>query len=110
MPVRQAVYLLLLITGVAGTWYYNLQLLDIPGGLSFDAFISAMYANPYTGTISNDLNFAFLTFLFWMIVEARRLGMKHWWGYLLVSFCVAFAAAFPLFLLMRERRLAELEQ
>ena len=41
----------------------------------------------------------------WILIEARRLQMKHSWLYLLTGCCVAFAFAFPLFLFMRERHL-----
>jgi uncharacterized membrane protein HdeD (DUF308 family) len=41
-----------------------------------------------------------------VIVEARRLGMRHAWLYLVISGITAFAFGFPLFLAMRERHLA----
>lgn len=41
-----------------------------------------------------------------VIVEARRLGMRRAWLYLVVSGVTAFAFGFPLFLAMRERHLA----
>ena len=42
-----------------------------------------------------------------VIVEARRVGMRFAWLYLVVSGVTAFAFGFPLFLAMRERRLAQ---
>jgi len=44
-----------------------------------------------------------------MIMEARKLGMKRVWLYILASGVTAFAFTFPLFLAMRERKLAQLE-
>jgi hypothetical protein len=44
--------------------------------------------------------------MIWMVREARRLEMRHAWVYVVLVFGVAFAFACPLFLLMRERRLA----
>lgn len=41
-----------------------------------------------------------------VIVEARRLGMRLGWLYVVVSGFTAFAFGFPLFLAMRERHLA----
>jgi len=41
-----------------------------------------------------------------VIVEARRLGMRHGWLYLVASALTAFAFGFPLFLALRERHLA----
>lgn len=40
-----------------------------------------------------------------MIIEARRLRMRAWWAYVVATFMIAFACAFPLFLLMREAHL-----
>jgi uncharacterized membrane protein len=40
-----------------------------------------------------------------MIFEAKRLGMKRVWLYLLLSGVTAFAATFPFFLAMRELKL-----
>jgi hypothetical protein len=44
-----------------------------------------------------------------MIMEAKRLGMKRVWLYIVASGVTAFAFTFPLFLAMRERKLAQLE-
>ena len=44
-----------------------------------------------------------------MIVEGRRLQMRHLQWPVLASMLVAFAAGAPLFLLMRERHLQHLE-
>ncbi|MCU1438198.1 MAG: hypothetical protein JWP66_1285 [Naasia sp.] len=41
-------------------------------------------------------------------VEAKRLGMRFAWLYILGSALTAFAVTFPLFLALRERRLAAL--
>jgi len=46
-------------------------------------------------------------FLIWSFVEARRLTMPYWWIYALLTFSIALAFALPLFLLNRERRIAE---
>jgi signal transduction histidine kinase len=43
-----------------------------------------------------------------MVVESKRLQMKHLWIVLLSAVTIAFAFAAPLFLFLRERRLAEL--
>ncbi|MET0296606.1 MAG: DUF2834 domain-containing protein, partial [Microbacterium sp.] len=40
-----------------------------------------------------------------IVVEARRLGMKRAWLYIALSLVTAFAFTFPLFLAMRQRAL-----
>jgi hypothetical protein len=44
-----------------------------------------------------------------MVTEARRLGIRFVWLYVLLGFAVAISVTFPLFLIARERRLAKLE-
>ena len=44
-----------------------------------------------------------------MIFEAKKLGMKRVWLYIVLSGVTAFAFTFPLFLAMRERKLLALE-
>ena len=103
---RQVLYLGLAIAGLLITWYFNIQFMLAHGG-SFDLllFLSAGFANPAVSSLSGDLLVACLVFLVWLPIEAQRLGMRHWWLYLLLTFMVAFAFAFPMFLYMRERRL-----
>jgi len=43
-----------------------------------------------------------------MVVEARRLKMRNWWAYILLTFLIAFAFACPLFLMLRELKLQSL--
>lgn len=103
---RQIVYATLTAVGLVATWYFNLAFMAESGG-SFDVadFVAATYANSASSSISNDLAVGTLAFLVWSFHEARRLAMRHWWAYVLLTFTVAFACSFPLFLLMRERRL-----
>ena len=51
-----------------------------------------------------------VTFLVFSFVEARRLGMQHWWVWPLLTFGIAFAFAFPLFLYFRDRRIEVIGQ
>jgi hypothetical protein len=43
-------------------------------------------------------------------IEARRLGMRHWWVWPVLTFGIAFAFAFPLFLYFRDRRIEVIGQ
>lgn len=101
----QIVYGLLAITGLCLTWYWNLQFMRLHGGFSVTTFIGQNYLNPASASISNDLVVVAVTFLAWAFFEMRRLSMRFWWLYVLLTFGVALAFTFPLFLLMRERRI-----
>jgi hypothetical protein len=41
-----------------------------------------------------------------MVIEARKLGIRWVWAYVVLGFLVAISVTFPLFLIARERRLA----
>jgi len=103
---RQATYAVLAGAGLVATWYFNLQFMRESGGaFSVVEFVRAGYANSAASSLSNDLLIGTLAFLVFSYAEARRLGMRHWWVVPVLTFGVAFACAFPLFLLLRERRL-----
>jgi hypothetical protein len=104
---RQGVYAILAVAAIFVTWYYNIQFMQQYEGFSGLQFITDNYVNPASASIANDITIVLLTFLFWSFFEARKLGMRHWWLYAVLSFCIAIAFTLPLFMLMRERRLAE---
>lgn len=61
--------------------------------LQFDwlAFVSGGFANPAVCSLSVDL-FVVTAGLVFLVSEARRLGMRHRWVYLLLSGLVAAAS------------------
>jgi hypothetical protein len=70
------------------------------------------YATAWFGTavdwvLSADLSVVAIASVVFMIAEARRIGLKRVWLYIALSGVTAMAFTFPLFLAMRERRLAE---
>lgn len=103
---RQIIYLLLAVTGLILTWYHNV-LFMMDNGTNLLTFIGAMGANYATLSIGWDIVIAFMAFAFWLPHEARRTGVRHWWVFLVLGGCIAFAFSFPLFLFFRERRLAQ---
>ena len=104
---KEFVYGMLTILGVVLPWYFNIQFMQSTGNWTFDvpAFVEAGYANAASSSLSVDLGVMTVTYLLWMFNEARKLGMKHTWLYFSLTFLVAVACSFPLFLLMRERHL-----
>jgi hypothetical protein len=90
-------------------WLANLDFMRVYGN-SFDVtvFINLANANPAAQSLSRDLLVGASAVTIWMVVESRRLGMRHLWVVLLSSVTIAFAFAAPFFLFLRERRLAEL--
>ncbi len=103
MSIKAAVFAALTVLGAVWTGYFNLQAME--AGLGAGDFFAMGWVNPVSSSLTADLTVACLAFLAWMPFEARRLGMRHWWIYIVTTFMVAFAFSFPLFLFMRERRL-----
>ena len=103
MNAKAAVYAALAVIGAMWTWYFNLQAMN--AGLGAGAFFTMGFVNPVSSSLTADLTVAAFAFLAWMPFEARRLHMRNWWIYLVLTFLIAFACSFPLFLFMRERRL-----
>lgn len=99
-------YAVLALAGLVGTWIFNalaiVQMRDFLG----DLFTSG----PAVSSISVDLLVVAIAGSVFVIVEARRLGMRHGWLYVLAAGLTAFAFVFPLFLAMRQRRLTALRE
>lgn len=105
------VYLLLAIAGGILPWLANLAFLR-EHGPSFDMglFIALANANPAAESLSRDLAIGATAVTVWMVSESRRLRMRGLGWVLLSCVTIAFAFGAPLFLHLRERRLAELRQ
>lgn len=95
-------------------------------GISIVGFVSAMYFNglavmnkedylaAWSGSaavsvLTWDLSLVAIAAAIFMVLEARRIGMKRVWVYIVLSGFTAMACSFPLFLAMRERHLAKTE-
>lgn len=95
------VYLALAVIGLVWTWTFNIlaitQMVDFVGDL--------VNSGPAVSSITVDLLVVAVAGAILIIVEARRIGMKRGWLYVVVSGVTAFAFAFPLFLAMRQRHL-----
>lgn len=107
MTFRQIAYLVLSLAGLCLTWYHNIAFMQETGGaFALQPFLDGMFANHAAASIGWDITIACTAFIIWLVHEAKRIGMKHAWVYVVLTFGVAFAFAGPLFLFMRERHLA----
>lgn len=102
-------YLALAVAGGILPWMANLDYMRQYGS-SFDLglFVELANANPAAQSLARDLLVGATAVTVWIVVESRRLQMRHLWVVLLSSVTIAFAFAAPFFLFLRERRLAEL--
>ena len=99
-PLAMA-YLVLAVAGLVGTFVLNAWTVVAGRDYLGDVFGSG----PAVGSIGVDLLVVAVAGAVFIVVEARRLGMKRAWLYIALSLITAFAFTFPLFLAMRERRL-----
>lgn len=117
IQIRQTLFALLAITGFIWTQYHLIGYLEWKSGeaslgaffaFNFLEFFESGFVNPGAAFLTVDAIIGGTAFLCWMIPEARKLGMRHWWVYIVLTFGVAFAVSFPFFLFMRERKLQQI--
>ena len=94
------------ILGLVGTWAFNIaSILE-----RRDYLGDWLNSGPSVSSLTTDLLIAVVAGSILIVVEARRLGIRHSWLYIVLTFVVAFAFAFPLFLAVRERKLEQLRR
>lgn len=92
-------YAVLAVCGLVGTWIFN----GIAIAQMNNFFTDLVTSGPVVSSITIDLLVVCIAGSIFIIVEARRLGMKRGWLYVVLSGVTAFAFMFPLFLAMRQR-------
>ena len=108
LTTKQLIYVLLAILGIVLPWYFNIQFIqELSGRFDLIAFVSGGFANTAASSMTVDFAIVVLAMVTWLVTEAKKLGMKHWWVYIGLMFLVSAAFAIPLFLFMRERRLEQ---
>jgi hypothetical protein len=100
-----AAYASIALVALIATWSQNI--LFFKGGGSLMGFWEATKANPASRSITVDIALLLLSVAILMVIEARRLGVKFVWAYIIGGFLIAISVTFPLFLLARELRLCE---
>lgn len=98
---RFGFFLTLSITGFVTAWYFNGIAV-----MNAQDYLAAWFGSEVDWVLSIDLTIVAIAGSAFMIFEAKRLGMKRVWLYLLLSGVTAMAATFPFFLAMRELKLA----
>ena len=102
-------YLVLAIIGICYTWYYNIQYFQTAEGPSFFNFFAEAKSNFPGKSLSADLLVVVLTFFAFYIPESIRLKIKYWWILIPLTFVIAIAFTFPLFLYLRACKLEKLQ-
>jgi hypothetical protein len=103
-----AFYALVAALALYATWSQNIQLMS-PGMGPLDpyvVFVEQMKVNPASRSIAEDIGFFLLAAAAFMVIEARRLGVRFVWLYIVLGFLIAISVTFPIFMIAREMRLA----
>ena len=95
-----AFYALVAVLAFAGTLSQNIH---VHGG--FAGFLNEAKANAGARSLSVDIALFLEAAAVFMVIEARRLGVRFVWLYLIGGFLIAISVTFPLFMIARELRL-----
>lgn len=101
-------YGLVALLALVGTWGNNIHYMS-PGLSPLDVnilFWKETLANPASRSITVDIFFLSIPVTLWMMMEARRLQMRGIWFYLVGSLLIAVSMTVPLFMALREHKLA----
>ena len=102
------IYLLLAVFGLIITWYFNYKFYQLETDTSLRNFIALTATTWPAKSISADISVVAICFLIWMIKESFNLNIKLWWLVLILTFLVALAFSFPLFLYLRAQKLEKI--
>ena len=107
----ELIYLALAIAGAVLPWLANLDFIrETNGAFDIGRFVAMASANPAAASLSRDLAIGATAVIIWMVRESKRIQMRGLSWVLLSCVTIAFACGAPLFLYLRERRLAELDR
>jgi hypothetical protein len=99
-------YVCLALIALVTCWRQNLLFMQETGvdfATGFIVFWPALLVNHATTSITVDIFLLCVAAMVWMVHEARRLGIRFVWVYILLAFPIGISVMFPLFLAARER-------
>lgn len=100
------VYAAVALIALVLTWRNGVPYSHSPAGIFAD-FWPDIKANNATRFIAVDALWFGFAAAVWMVVEARRHGIRFVWAYIVAFFLVDVSVAFPLFLIARESRMKD---
>jgi hypothetical protein len=105
----RAIYFGLAVLALVACWKQNFAFqhanqLDFASTLV--EFWPALLVNHATTSITLDIFLFALAASIWMVTEARRVGVRFVWAYIVLGAMIAISVTFPMFLAAREARLA----
>ncbi len=105
---RKNIYLILSILGLLYTMYYNIQYFQTATNPSFLNFFKEAQANFPAMSLAADLRIVVFVFFIFYIPDAIKLKIRFWWLLIPLTYILAIAFTFPLYLYIREKKLEKL--
>lgn len=94
-------YFIIAGIGLVTAWYFNSMAI-----MNAENYLTEGFTSNVDWVYSLDLLIGGTAGMAFIVIESRRLKMRFWWLYIAAAFVTAFAFVFPLFLGMRELKLA----
>jgi len=94
---REHGYLLLIFLGTAQPYWNFIPFLQMHG-VDVKELVNQLFANKISGFSAMDVILSSVVLWYFILIEGKKLGMKHLWEYVIVSLTVGVSLAFPLFL------------
>lgn len=110
MSVKHLIYIALALVGLVWSWMNGIQWMADGGNLinlpSF--FIDSYKSGSASAFLTIDIAVAWATFMIWVVGDAAKIGLgaKTGWLFIGLSF-LGTCFAFPLYLVVRDRHVAE---
>ena len=99
------IYGMIAVAALTATWTQNAAYLHAGIGRFFIDFLAGVEVTPASRSIACDIIYFFLAAAIFMVIEARKHGIRFVWAYILAGMFIAISVAFPLFLIARELRI-----
>lgn len=94
------IWFALAVVGLVGTWAFNIAFFADAGGLGY---LEGWFANAASSSAAVDVIVVAVAACVFILAEGARLGWARWvWVLVPLSFAIAVAFTFPLFLGLRE--------
>ncbi len=103
------VYGVIAVAALIATWSQNAAYFQAGIAGFFNDFLVDTKVTHASRSITVDILLFFLAAAIFMVIEARKHGIRWVWAYILGGAFIAISVAFPLFLIARELRMGTAE-
>ena len=100
-------YGLIALAALIATWSQNIAYFGGGAANAFPQFLQELRVNPASRSIGVDIALFLYAAAIWMVFEARRVGVRFVWAYIVGGLLIAISVTFPLFLIAREAALSK---